>query len=78
MSTPKHPFALATLAFVVVLFIGSLTINAQKAHLTFYYSTVEQGLSNYTIRSIMQDSRGSMRVDVCSALKRHDGTKIKI
>ena len=75
---PRSLFRIIYPALTIVLFdmvIGPVAAQAPK--LRFKHITNEQGLSNSTIESISQDSRGFLWFGTRDGLNRYDGQEIK-
>ena len=67
------------LIFVVILVIGiGLRINAQARKFAFTYINYEQGLSNSSVESILQDRRGFLWFGTTDGLNRFDGQNIRV
>lgn len=58
-----------------ISFFFSFSLHAQPAHLLFKHLTVEDGLSQSTIHSILQDKNGFMWFSTDLGLNKYDGTK---
>jgi ligand-binding sensor domain-containing protein len=58
--------------------LGWLPCHAQERHLRFDHLSVEQGLSNAWVQSILKDSRGFLWFGTQDGLNRYDGAGIKI
>lgn len=59
-------------------FCWNIPANAQAPRLTFRHIGYEQGLSNSTIESIFQDTRGYIWVATRDGLNRYDGNEIRV
>lgn len=64
--------------FTLILLLLRLTSNAQISHSHFKHITNEQGLSNTTVNSIFQDSRGFLWFGTRSGLNRYDGKNVTV
>ena len=65
-------------AFICILLFTQIPGRAQAPKLVFKHISTDQGLSNSTIESIFQDSRGFMWFGTRDGLNRYDGYQITI
>ena len=70
---PNH-----TRNLLVAVLINTFSIYAQPADVKFDHLTVEDGLSNGAVHTIMQDSRGFMWFGTRFGLNRYDGYEFKV
>lgn len=62
----------------ILLLAGLAKVHAQAPSLRFKHITTEQGLSNSTIETVFQDSRGFLWFGTRDGLNRYDGRQMRV
>ena len=65
------------LIFCLCLFVP-IGLNAQFQNVKFDHLTVDNGLSNNTVKSLLRDSHGYLWIGTGHGLNRYDGDKLKV
>jgi ligand-binding sensor domain-containing protein/signal transduction histidine kinase/DNA-binding response OmpR family regulator len=77
LRVPNSPL-IKCMGISVLLMIGAVSSHAQILHFKFTHINISQGISNSTIETIYQDSKGYMWFGTRDGLNRYDGYQVKV